>query len=511
MIELSAAQVASATGGRPVAAVDATVTGPVVVDSRLVEEGSLFVALPGEHADGADFAAGAVTDGAALILANRELAGSDGQPLPVVVVDDVQAALGDLARYVMARARELNPALQVVAITGSVGKTTTKDLIGQLLTEGRDGFGGETIVPVGSFNNEIGLPLSVLKVTATTQYADLEMGADRPGDIGHLARIAPPNIGIVLAVGTAHMEGFGSREAIADAKAEMLAELLPGGVAVLNADDHRVAAMTSRIADGRRVVTFGRAETADICAENVSLDPLGRASFSLCVHGGVIPDVTEPQRHAVHLQIVGEHHVSNALAAASAAILAGIPIDVVAARLSAARIVSAHRMAVTERLDGITVIDDAYNANPESMRAALQAVATVAARDRRSVAVLGEMLELGDNALAAHDEIGRLAVRLNIGLLLVVGPGARHIFEGAQQEGSWGDEAVYVDDVDAARIQLAARLRPGDVVLVKASNGTRLWQLGDDLADGMLSPAASSTVSSTAETHTIEGEEVNAA
>ncbi|PZR55442.1 UDP-N-acetylmuramoyl-tripeptide--D-alanyl-D-alanine ligase [Xylanimonas oleitrophica] len=490
MIELTATEVAQATGGRLAADPGVRVGGPVVVDSRLVEPGALFVALPGERVDGHDFAAAAVEAGAALVLASREV-GTPETPVPTVVVEDVQAALGDLARFVLERARAANPGLRVLAVTGSVGKTTTKDLLGQLLA-GHEGD-GEAVVPTGSFNNEVGLPLTVLRVTPQTRTLVLEMGADHVGNIAYLTSVAPPQVGAVLAVGQAHLGHFGSVEAIAEAKSEMVTGLRPGGVAVLNADDLRVAAMAAKATDaGNRVVTFGTIPAADVRAEDVTIDVAGRASFTLRVRGSVLAagETAEDVRVPVSLRLVGEHHVTNALAAATSAILVGLDPAVAAQRLAAATPVSPHRMAVTERPDGITVVDDSYNANPDSMRAALRSLAVMAGRTRRSVAVLGEMRELGESARVAHDAIGRLVVRLNVKLLVVVGDGAYHIHEGAMQEGSWGEESVFVPDVEAAREVLAEQLRPGDVVLVKASNGSGLWRLGDELAAGELGGAA---------------------
>lgn len=462
MIELTAAEVAAATGGRLVADPDVRVTGSVVIDSRQATAGSLFVALPGEHVDGHDYVPVAVGNGAALVLAAREV------DAPSVVVDDVQTALGDLAREVLRRLRAAGD-LQVVGITGSVGKTTTKDLLGQLLTPH-----GGTVVPRGSFNNEIGLPLTVLEADASTRYLVLEMGASGLGHLTYLTRIAPPDVSVVLAVGSAHLGEFGGIEAVATAKAEIVTGLAPGGTAVLNADDLRVVAM-SEVAPGP-VVTFGTIPAADVRAENIGMDRSGCASFDLRVRGA------EPVTYPVQLRLVGEHHITNALAAAAAAIQLGLDAQTVAADLAEATAISPHRMAVTQRPDGITVIDDSYNANPDSMRAALKALAVMAGRERRSVAVLGEMLELGPDSRAAHDEIGRLVVRLNIKLLVVVGDGAGGIHDGATQEGSWGDETRFVPDVEAASALLRDELLPGDVVLVKSSNGSGLWRLGDELA-----------------------------
>ncbi|WP_418277214.1 UDP-N-acetylmuramoyl-tripeptide--D-alanyl-D-alanine ligase [Isoptericola jiangsuensis] len=465
MIELTATEVAAATSGTLHGAAGAVVTSDVVIDSREVGAGALFVALPGEHVDGHDFAAAAHEAGAALVLAARPLDG-----VPTVVVPDVRTALGELARAVLARLREVGD-VRVVAVTGSVGKTTTKDLLGQLLAP--EVGAGAIIVPTGSFNNEIGLPLTVLRATAATRLLVLEMGADSPGNIADLTRIAPPDVGIVLAVGTAHLGRFGDVEAIARTKGEMAAGVRPGGTVLLNVDDARVAAMADRAAPGASVVTFGTIPAADVRARDVVV-PHGRAAFDLEHAGASAP---------VELRLVGAHHVTNALAAAAAALSLGLDLATVATRLAAATPRSPHRMAVTERPDGVTIVDDAYNANPDSVRAALRTLAVMAGRTRRSVAVLGEMLELGESSRVEHDAIGRLAVRLNVKLLVVVGQGAYHVHEGALQEGSWGEESVFVPDLDAAREVLGSSLQPGDVVLVKASNGSGLWRLADELVE----------------------------
>lgn len=462
MIQLTAAEVAAATGGRVVGHPH-DVTGPVVTDSRQVTPGALFVALPGENVDGHDFAATAVAAGAALVLADRELAdpGRPGEPLPAVVVPDVTVALGELARVVLARLRTEGD-LQVVAVTGSVGKTTTKDLLAQLLRAH-----GPTVWPEASFNNEIGLPLTVLRADRSTRYLVLEMGASGIGHIEYLTRIAPPDVAIVLVVGQAHLGEFGGIDAVARAKAEIVAGLLPEGTAVLNVDDARVRAMAAH-APGE-VLLFGEGSTAHVRAHDVRLDDESRAAFELRVADRAAP---------VHLRLVGEHHVHNALAAAAACHALGVEVEHVARALGEAVPLSPHRMHVVERPDGVTVIDDSYNANPDSVRAALKALA-VRARGRRSIAVLGEMLELGPDSIAAHDEIGRLAVRLDITRLVVVGEGARPMHLGALQEGSWGEESRLVPDVAAAEAWLREELRAGDVVLVKSSHGSGLWRLGE--------------------------------
>ncbi|MFF1528728.1 UDP-N-acetylmuramoyl-tripeptide--D-alanyl-D-alanine ligase [Cellulomonas sp. NPDC058312] len=488
MIALTAAQVAAATGGRlhPADLDPATVvSGAVVVDSRQVEPGSLFVALPGEHVDGHDFASTAVSGGARLVLAARELADDAGDALPSVVVEDVERALGDLAREVLVLLREAaaepgGAGLQVIGVTGSVGKTTTKDLLAQLCTAA-----GPTVAPVKSFNNEIGLPLTVLRADEQTRFLVLEMGASGPGHLTYLTDIAPPDVAVVLVVGHAHLGGFGGIEAVARAKSEIVTGLAPGGVAVLNADDDRVRAMAD-LAPGP-VATFGTTSTADVRAVDLRVDRAGRAAFTL--DAGPVPPVEgdapgERRRADVALRLVGEHHAHNALAAAAAALAVGLPLDDVAAGLGAADALSPHRMHVVDRPDGITVVDDSYNANPDSVRAALRALAVLAGRERRSVAVLGEMMELGPDARAEHEAIGLQVVRLNVGLTVVVGKGALGIAAGAQREGSWGDEVAIVDDVDAAAALLERELRPGDVVLVKSSQDAGLWRLGDLLTAG---------------------------
>ncbi|WP_426595354.1 UDP-N-acetylmuramoyl-tripeptide--D-alanyl-D-alanine ligase [Cellulomonas sp. McL0617] len=479
MIALTAAEIAAATGGVLRGDVEPSllVGGSVVVDSREEVLGGLFVALPGEHVDGHEYAAAAVRAGAALVLAARDVVDDGGVVVPSVVVPDVEQALGDLARLVLERLREASyepggSGLKVVGITGSVGKTTTKDLLAQLC-----GSVGPTVAPVRSFNNEIGLPLTVLRADESTRFLILEMGASGPGHLTYLTRIAPPDVAVVLVVGQAHLGGFGGIEEVARAKSEIVQGLVPDGVAVLNADDPRVSAMAA-LAPGD-VRTFGAAPEASVGARDVAVDRAGRARFTL------VSRSDEGERTAtVELRLVGEHHVHNALGAAAAALAVGLDLDEVAAGLTVADALSPHRMHVVDRADGVTVVDDSYNANPDSMRAALKALAVLAGRDRRSIAVLGEMLELGPETRTAHDAIGRLCVRLNIGLTIVVGEGARAIRDGANHEGSWGDEVVLADDLDVATRFLESELRPGDVVLVKSSYGAGLWRLGDLLVEG---------------------------
>lgn len=460
MIALTLAEVAHAVGGSTHDIPDPglPVSGPVVKDSREVCPGALFVAFAGARVDGHDFADRAVADGAVAVLANRPVG------VPAIVVDDVTAALGALARTVIERL-----GVDVVALTGSSGKTSTKDLIAQLLQRL-----GPTVWPPESLNNEIGLPLTALRAEAGTRHLVLEMGARGVGHISYLTGLTPPRIGLVLNVGTAHIGEFGGREQIALAKGELVESLPPDGIAVLNADDPLVRAMSARTR--ARVVLFGESPDAAVRAEDVRLDPRGRPSFTLRTPSGCAP---------VTLRLYGEHHVSNALAAAAVAGELGMPAEEIASALCEAGTLSRWRMEVVERPDGVTVVNDAYNANPDSMRAALRALVTMVGQGGRTWAVLGEMAELGGESLAEHDAVGRLAVRLNVSKLVTVGGQAAAWMDmGAKNEGSWGEESVHVSDAETAIDLLRSQLRPGDVVLVKASRAIGLEGVAQALLGG---------------------------
>jgi UDP-N-acetylmuramoyl-tripeptide--D-alanyl-D-alanine ligase len=507
MIDLTVAQIADIVGGTladvsPRAAAELHVTGAVEFDSRAVGPGGLFLALPGARSDGHDHAGSAVAAGAVAVLAARPVgvpaivvkpqAAPTGGGLAGVLEHDadgsgaaVLAALAKLAKVVAAEL--VAGGLTIIGITGSSGKTSTKDLVAAVLEPL-----GEVVAPPGSFNNELGHPWTVLRATRRTDYLVLEMSARHPGNIAALADIAPPAIGVVLNVGTAHLGEFGSREAIARTKAELAQAVPSSGVVILNVDDPMVAAMAD--VARARVVRVSRSDRtdsgpSDVWADGVSLDELARPRFT--VRAG-------ENEAGVRLGVYGDHQVTNALCAAAVGLRCGASVEQVAAALAAAGPVSRHRMQVTTRADGVTVIDDAYNANPDSMRAGLQALAWIAhggphpdSGARRSWAVLGEMAELGDDAITEHDRIGRLAVRLDVSRLVVVGTGrsmsAMHggaVLEGAW--GSWGTQgdrgAVRVRDGDAALELLRAEVRPGDVVLVKASNAAGLGGLADALA-----------------------------
>ena len=457
MISLTLSEVAELTGGDLTGPADVQVTGTVTLDSRTVGPGDLFVAVVGERVDGHDYLGAAAAAGAAAALATR----ADGA-LPTVVVDDPVAALGRLAAGVHARLTA--GGLVTLGITGSSGKTSTKDLLGQVLAAA-----GPTVSPPGSYNNDIGLPLTVLDADASTRFLVLEMGARGPGHIARLCRIAPPSIGVVLNVGSAHLGEFGSPEGTAQAKGELVEALPADGTAVLNADDPRVLGMAPRTA--ATVVTTGLAPDAAVRATDVTLDDAARPRFTLAAAG---------EEHPVALQVVGGHQVANALSAAGAALAAGMSPADVAGALSAATARSRWRMEVDRRADGVTVVNDAYNANPESMRAALAALTGMPAG--RRIAVLGAMGELGPGAPAEHERLGRDAAAAGVDLIVAVGADAVGIAEGAVSAGRRArEESVHVPDRAAARELLAEVLRPGDVVLVKASRAYGLELLAADL------------------------------
>jgi UDP-N-acetylmuramoyl-tripeptide--D-alanyl-D-alanine ligase len=450
-------EIAAVTNGHLVNADPAAVvTGPVEYDSRTVVPGALFVAFEGEKVDGHDFAAAAVAAGAVGMLGTRDT----GQP--GVVVEDPLLALARLARVVVGRL----PDLTVVGLTGSSGKTTTKDYVAQLLARL-----GPTVATAGSLNNELGHPYTVLKATPDTRFLVLEMGARGAGHIRQLADVAPPRIGVVLNVGVAHIGKFGSIEGTARAKGELVEALPPNGVAILNADDALVAAMAGRTE--ARVVSFGESPDAAVRAVDVTLDDRGQAAYTLVTASGSGP---------VRLAVTGRHQVGNTLAAAAVALELGMPVGDVAAALGSVSIVSGRRMDVYDRPDGVTVIDDSYNANPSSTAAALRALVALG-RGRRTTAVLGYMAELGEFETAGHEEVGRLAAELGVDRLIAVAAHAAPILDGANAVSAWPGQAVLAADQAAAIGVLGDDLRPGDVVLVKGSR-YRTWEVADSLRAG---------------------------
>jgi UDP-N-acetylmuramoyl-tripeptide--D-alanyl-D-alanine ligase len=454
MITMTLAEIAEVVGGT--AHGDATVTGGAFIDTRTPEEGGLFVALAGERADGHDFAEQALAAGAVAVLGSRPTSA------PTVVVDDVLTALGGLARHVHDELTDLT----TYALTGSQGKTGTKDYLAAIL-EGD----GPTIATRGNFNNEIGVPLTVLRAGPDTKHLVVEMGARGVGHIAHLCRIAPPDIAAVVNVGTAHIGEFGSREAIAVAKGEIIEALDAEGTAVLNAEDPLVVAMAPRTIG--TVVTFG--DGGGLRATEVFTDDLGRPSFDLQWRGSGA---------SVHLGQLGMHQVENALAAGAMALAKGLDLDAVADGLTDARPPSRWRMELHDRTDGTAVINDAYNANPESMAAALAVLHGIRRRaGRRTVAVLGEMFELGDGAASAHRQVGTNAAAAEVDVLLTIGEMAAHMAAAASEQPDWQGEAIVTAGRDEAVVWLRQNVSAGDVVLVKASRGAALEHVAEALLD----------------------------
>lgn len=444
----------------PLRGEDRPLTGGVHTDSRQCGPGSVYVARVGEHLDGHDFIDSAVSNGAGLVVCQRD--DVDTGTAARVVVPDTTKALGQLAQAHLKRLRQTGQ-ITVIGITGSVGKTTTKDLIAHVL-----GTYAPTVASEKSYNNEVGMPLTVLRADQRTRYLVLEMGASGRGHLQYLARLAPPDIAVELAVGQAHLGGFGSVDALARAKAELVDGLVKGGTAILNRDDAHVAQMAGLVKGGK-VVFFSAngSSQAHMRATHVRLDENSCPHFDLEA-GDVLK--------RVRLALVGRHQVSNALAAIAACIQAGVgPSDVVAA-INGSKAFSPHRMHVVEK-DGVTFIDDSYNANPDSMRAGLEVLARLGERAPRRVAVLGEMLELGASEAALHREVGLLAAAADVTVLVTVGERAQIIAQSLSQRA----QCHHFDSADEAGGVLKELLRKGDVVFLKGSHGSGVWRIADDL------------------------------
>ncbi|WIE84659.1 UDP-N-acetylmuramoyl-tripeptide--D-alanyl-D-alanine ligase [Curtobacterium sp. MCPF17_021] len=497
MIAMTLAEIATAVGGELIGGAQATdvaepgdlvVEGSVETDSRLVRPGSVFFALPGEVTDGRRFVPAAVDAGAAVVITPERV----DTTAPQIVVADGYEALAALAHEVVTRVRmstadrvdaDGRPApLRVVGITGSNGKTSTKNMLRTILEQH-----GATVAPEGSFNNHVGAPISMLRVTYDTRYLVVEMGASGVGHIAKLVSIAEPDLGVVLKVGLAHAGEFGGIEATQRAKSEMVTDLPETATALLNLDDDRVASMRDLTA--ARVVGFGTSAEADYRITGIETDRSG-TRFTLTApplrpEGDRPTDATlsgGPDHVDVRLAILGEHHAMNASAALTVAHLWGVPLADGAAALASMTRAERWRMELLQGgPEGVTVINDAYNASPDSTAAALRTLAQIVRPGERTVAVLGEMAELGEYSVEEHDRIGRLVVRLGIGQLVVVGRGAMPIHQAATLEGSWDGESVYIEDVDDAVRAMQEMLRPGDVVLVKSSKSAELRFLGDRL------------------------------
>lgn len=454
---MSLAQVAEVVGGTvhgEPGAGEVLVDGPVVIDGREAVAGSLFAAFVGERVDGHDHVDQAAAAGAVAVLGSRPTS------LPTVVVEDVRSALQLLASYVVGRVRA-DGDLTVLALTGSQGKTSTKDLLAAVL-----GDAAATIATRGSFNNELGMPLTALRVEPGTRFLVLEMGARGRGHIAELCALVRPDVSVVLNVGQAHLGEFGSRDAIAEAKGELVEALAPDGTAVLNAGDERVAAMSARTA--ARVLSFGDVPGADVRVEELVLDRLGRPTFRL---------TTADATAEVTLRLVGAHQALNAAAATAAAVAVGLDLAEVASSLAQVETLSQWRMELRELERGVVVLNDSYNANPDSVGAALEALVSIAADDSstRTIAVLGEMRELGEAHDDEHRGVGARAAELGVDRVVVVGEAARGIHEGA------GDRSVLLPDNAAAVAWLGEHVTEGDVVLIKASRGARLDEVAATL------------------------------
>jgi UDP-N-acetylmuramoyl-tripeptide--D-alanyl-D-alanine ligase len=429
-------------------------------DSRAVAAGALFVALPGEHVDGHDYVVAATAAGAAASLTRHPVRGT-----LCLVVRDPLVALGRLSRYLIDRASATG--LQVVGITGSVGKTSTKDLLAQVLERA-----GPTVAAAGNFNNELGVPLTVGRVDEQTKFLVAEMGARGIGHIAYLCDIAPPRVGVVLNVGQAHVGEFGGQAAIAQAKGELVEALPADGWAVLNIDDPLVWSMRRRTRS--HVLPWSTMQPLDggVRASGLVGDAYGRYSFAL--HHG------RSESH-LQLQLTGRHQVANAVAAAAAAVAVGVELDAAAAALAAAGPRSRWRMELHDRSDGVTVINDSYNANPDSMRAALTTLAELGRTGRHTWAVLGDMLELGEAAAEAHAAIGRFAAQSGVEHLVGIGEFAVQITSAAVAAGLPSTRAVSVTEKADAAAVVTSDLEPGDVVLVKASRGLALDTVADEI------------------------------
>lgn len=476
MDPITVTELARVVGGDLFHADPVAVVGPdVVIDSRQVTPGAVFVAFAGEHVDGHDYVAAANRSGASVSVVGHAV--DDGGPQ--IVCGDPAAALAALGTAVVGRARAQG--LVTVALTGSSGKTSTKDLIAQILEAV-----GPTVAPQGSFNNEIGVPLTACEVTSATRFLVSEMGARGQGHISWLCSIVPPDIAAVVNVGTAHLGEFGSVADIAVAKSEIIAALPPSGWAILNAADELVAGM-SALAQGR--IGWFSADgppsqpgNLRVWASQISADERARHSFTLHVERD-----GETRTAPVSLQVIGRHSVANALAASTVAVAAGIDVSTIAAALTHAVTRSRWRMELDERSDGVAVLNDAYNANPESMKAGIRALEDLSRARRRAfpgarmIAVLGEMRELGTEAAAAHVDVGRAAAAAGVDWLVCLGPNAADLSSGAAAAAVPIPRVDVLSDKSAVAGLLGPELHPGDAILIKASRGAELDTVAADL------------------------------
>ena len=448
MITMKASAIAEVVSG-VLHGEDCDVTAPAVLSSNLATPGSLFLALKGEKVDGHDFVADAFAHGAVLALTTRTV------NYACVVVDDVTVAISKLANHV----RMNVPQIVVIGITGSQGKTTTKELLASVLSSK-----AATVAPKGNHNNELGVPLTLLQCDEDTKYCVVEMGARHQGDIASLCKIAQPEIGVVLRVAEAHLGEFGSIEKIAETKSEMISSLDKSGIAILGDYDPYTPAM-AKLHKGK-IFTFGEKSTDVVRAADVDLRD-GRPHFDL---------VTPEGRSSVALRLYGQHQVSNALAAAAVAHALGFTTDEIAASLSMAESQAKWRMEIHELVD-LTLVNDAYNASPDSIAAALRTLVHLAQeRGGQSWAFLGKMGELGESSDQAHAAIGTLASEIGIDHLVAIGAD-----EYALNLGGNAVTEVHLCSDKAAALKVAEHISRGDVVLCKASRAAQLEELAESI------------------------------
>ena len=449
MISMLASQIAHVVGGTLVGE-DVLVTAGASLKSSEVEPGGIFLAIRGEKVDGHDFVGDAFSHGALLAITTHAV------PQRHILVQDVTTALTSLARFIRSELKDL----KVIGITGSQGKTTTKDLLRHMLTQH-----GQTVAPSGNYNNELGVPLTLLACSSETKYAVIEMGARHSGDIAHLASIAQPDIAVVLRVGMAHVGEFGSIETIAKTKSELISSLSDSGIAILGQYDPFTKAMKSL--HSGRTLTFGSGHSDDVRATEVELRE-GRPHFDL---------VTPDGRAAVGLRIVGEHQIANALACAAVGTALGFSIDSIATALSTALIESKWRMEIRE-FSEVLLINDSYNASPDAVEAALRTLILFAQeRGGRAWAFLGKMAELGESSAVAHQQVGTLAYQMGIDHLVCIDAPD---YQPAEQ--SEGQTNLHLCDRNGARA-IAEQIEPGDVILVKASRSERFEILAEEIEE----------------------------
>jgi UDP-N-acetylmuramoyl-tripeptide--D-alanyl-D-alanine ligase len=454
MYDLTLGQICDIVGGTLIGDPAIKVSG-ISIDSRSCTSGDLFAAIVGERVDGHDYVDQAVSNGASALLTSQQVAGSQViVPASPDALDPVIYAIAKISTHV----RSLMRGVEVIGITGSSGKTSTKDMIGQVLS-----YAATTHAPAGSQNNELGLPLTLLSAPRDVKYLVTEMGMRGLGHITYLCELAKPTIGVITNVGRAHIGEVGSIEGIAKAKSELVKAIQPTGVVVLNADDERVMAM--REFTEATVFTYGFSSAADVRAENLQLTAYGNYTFDLVYRG---------ERIQTSIPMLGEHNVLNALAAGAVGIAVGMEVTDIARALTTLKQMSKWRMEVHQVPGNVTIINDAYNANPESMTAALETLTAIPAAGKK-VAVLGKMHELGDDSDAIHAQIAKLAIKLGVSQVVVVGEAAKAY--GLPE--TTDQKSVWLPDFDSACDYIVKEVNSGDILLFKASRAEQFEVLAD--------------------------------